>query len=336
MLKLAATRWLSMQHAVKRVLEYWTVLFNFFQVERIEENSKAADFIFNEFNNSCTKAFLLFLSYILNYFNTFNALFQGKKLLIHELSFQCKKLFKQVLSHYVKPEFINVFNINCKNPNIFLDLKAIDLGRECNAFVANLPEDIQTFIRKSCLEFYISAATDMQKRFPLTNSFFDSLKFLNPQIALSLVKPNDLTYLQIIWDQFKSIEGIDGDHIDREWKNIATDFSDDAQKREDLLTLSVEDFWNRLGKCKNFSDEYEYCHVVRLAKLCMCLPHSNAETERVFSIITDVKTKKRNKLGNEALNAISIIRTSSDNCCQSFCVSKDHLKLMASENLYHK
>lgn len=34
-------------------------------------------------------------------------------------------------------------------------------------------------------------------------------------------------------------------------------------------------------------------NIVKLARLCMALPHSNAETERVFSVVTDVKTKKK-------------------------------------------
>lgn len=55
MLKLSVTRWLSMQDAVNRVLEYWDMLFNFFQLAKLEDNSKSIDFIFTGFNNKCTK-----------------------------------------------------------------------------------------------------------------------------------------------------------------------------------------------------------------------------------------------------------------------------------------
>ncbi|CAH1982135.1 unnamed protein product [Acanthoscelides obtectus] len=48
------------------------------------------------------------------------------------------------------------------------------------------------------------------------------------------------------------------------------------------------------------------------------------------------KTKKRNKIGSESLNAVCVTRFSSDNCCQSFKVTSEHLKLMSQKNLYSK
>lgn len=66
----------------------------------------------------------------------------------------------------------------------------------------------------------ITAATNMQKPFPLDDKFFDALKFLRPEIALNLNKPSDLKSLETLWTQFKSVESIDGSKIDREWKNM--------------------------------------------------------------------------------------------------------------------
>jgi hypothetical protein len=67
----------------------------------------------------------------------------------------------------------------------------------------------------------------------------------------------------------------------------------------------------------------------------MSLPHSNAETERVFSVVADVKTKKKNKIGSEALNAVCVVRfANSSDCCTFFNVTDDHFKLKQSQNLY--
>lgn len=154
-----------MQHAVSRMLDYWNVLFTYFHSVKIEKKSKVVYTIFDEFNNSCKKVILLFLKY---FFNTFNTLFQNKKLLIHELSKNCKKLFKQIISHFILPQYLNDFKINCKNPRHFLKLDQIDLGLEYNNFISDLPEDIQLSIRKPCLEFMIYAAIEMQNSFSLT------------------------------------------------------------------------------------------------------------------------------------------------------------------------
>jgi hypothetical protein len=40
MFKFFATRWLSMQHAVKRIIDNWEVLLNYFRLANFEENSK--------------------------------------------------------------------------------------------------------------------------------------------------------------------------------------------------------------------------------------------------------------------------------------------------------
>jgi len=42
----------------------------------------------------------------------------------------------------------------------------------------------------------------------------------------------------------------------------------------------------------------------------MCFSEANAESERIFSVVTDTKTKKRNKLGIGNLNAIAVVRSS--------------------------
>ncbi|KAJ8909744.1 hypothetical protein NQ315_014012 [Exocentrus adspersus] len=47
---------------------------------------------------------------------------------------------------------------------------------------------------------------------------------------------------------------------------------------------------------KSFDGQFAFRNVARLAKLVLSLPHSNAECERIFSMVTDVKCKKRNRL----------------------------------------
>lgn len=78
-------------------------------------------------------------------------------------------------------------------------------------------------------------------------------------------------------------------------------------------------------------------NISKLAKLVLTLPHSNAESERIFSIVNEVKTKKRNKIGNDSLNAVAIIGSSFQDKeinCTTFKVRKDHINLHNSKYLY--
>lgn len=49
--------------------------------------------------------------------------------------------------------------------------------------------------------------------------------------------------------------------------------------------------WHEISKAKDFIfDNYKFEHLSKLAKLVQALPHSNNETEIIFSIVADVKT----------------------------------------------
>lgn len=74
-----------------------------------------------------------------------------------------------------------------------------------------------------------------------------------------------------------------------------------------------------------------------LIEAIFSLPHSNAEAERIFSIVTDVKCKKRNRLSNSTLSAICIVRSSfqsSNINCINFNIDSTHLELHNSQHLY--
>lgn len=78
-------------------------------------------------------------------------------------------------------------------------------------------------------------------------------------------------------------------------------------------------------------------NLSKLATLDLILPHSNAEAERIFSIVNDVKTMKRNRIGNSTLNSIAIIRSSfqdKNQTCMTFKANKNHIALHNTQNLY--
>ena len=88
---------------------------------------------------------------------------------------------------------------------------------------------------------------------------------------------------------------------------------------------------------KNFNEEKMFPILESLVEAVLSFPHLNAEAERIFSIVTDVKNKKRNRLSNKTVSALCIVRSSFQaegiNCI-NFEVDSGHLKLHNSQNLY--
>jgi len=66
------------------------------------------------------------------------------------------------------------------------------------------------------------------------------------------------------------------------------------QVQEDLLSAngSVEDFWQATAATNKFPS------LIFFARAAMTIPHGNADVERLFSILSDVVTKKRNRFSH--------------------------------------
>ena len=91
-LKLSDTRWLSMQKCVVRLLDNWDALKMYFAFAVGEDKLKSAELILANLSNEIIKAYLVFLKYSLHFFNSFNALFQSRTVLIHRLTESSRQL----------------------------------------------------------------------------------------------------------------------------------------------------------------------------------------------------------------------------------------------------
>ena len=58
--------------------------------------------------------------------------------------------------------------------------------------------------------------------------------------------------------------------------------------------------------------------ISKLVKSVLSLPHSNAEVERLFSQVTLIKTRQRNKLKTKTLDALLMAKHGLPSTCFSF------------------
>ncbi|EZA47181.1 hypothetical protein X777_16585, partial [Ooceraea biroi] len=85
-LKLANTRWLSRRSCISRLLEYWVI----------------------HYAQCRYKSIFLFLDYILNFFNIFNAYFQAEKTRIYLLQPKLFNLLADISRNFLKPEIVRI------------------------------------------------------------------------------------------------------------------------------------------------------------------------------------------------------------------------------------
>lgn len=104
------------------------------------------------------------------------------------------------------------------------------------------------------------------------------------------------------------VDNIDLTKLAFEWRILPSMFNDSEKK--ELASLEINQMWKKILKFKNFNGDKIFGNLELLIQAVFSLPHSNAEAEQIFSIITEVKNKKRNRLFIETISAICIARSS--------------------------
>lgn len=329
-LRTSDTRWLSRQKCIERILLNWNALFEYFKFALNQDKLKSAELIYNELSNECTKAYLLFLKYVLVYFNSMNALFQSKKTLVHVLHSESRKIFFKMGQNFIKKTELKL-DCDLKSPHISLPINEIYVGNECEDLLKSIPTAEAYQIKSDCLKFYITAMVETKKRLVLKdNTIFKEMEFLTPEIALGCNKFNYKFIL--ICQKFK----INVNDLEQEWLTLEYNFSE--SQKVDMRKLDIEKFWSKICNLKNFNDDIVFPNFARLVPILMSLPHANADAERIFSIVTDVRTKKRNKLSHEVLNSICILRSYLQNNsldCIRFKCDNNHFNKMKYKELYN-
>ena len=95
--------------------------------------------------------------------------------------------------------------------------------------------------------------------------------------------------------------------------------------------------WSAIAVFGTESQNRMFPNLTSLLNRVRTLPHSNAEAERAFSMLTDAKTIKRNQLETKMINSICVTRAAlkaRDETARTMTVSAEHIALMNPENLY--
>ena len=96
-------------------------------------------------------------------------------------------------------------------------------------------------------------------------------------------------------------------------------------------------FWSNVYFYKNAMGQFAFRELALYMLILLTFPSSNAVVKRAFSIMNCIKTKQRNRMQLELLEAILRIRMrfySLKICCHNFKPSKELLKDFNSQTMY--
>jgi len=96
-------------------------------------------------------------------------------------------------------------------------------------------------------------------------------------------------------------------------------------------------FWCHVYKVKNAAGDHPYRMLAKMVLTNLSLSLSNAFVERIFSQVSLVKNKLRNKMGMKLLNSILMIRAHcllKNSCCKDIKVTEAMLHRFKSDVIY--
>ena len=329
-LKHATTRWLSLQRCVKRFLQQWPALLSYFRSHEDCDHpgrvKRCADYL----ASLEMKAYFMFLAFILEPLNQFNTIFQTDATQIAILLPEMNRLLRVFMAKFVTMRVIksaeDLTTVPFADRSQQLDNSILAVGMELRSMLANDEDDLEeatvTRVFDSVRKFYVAVVTKMINIFPFHDDVLRDLAALNPDPALreSWSAPSVLDLAV----RFGLVA--DEDH-----HALVAEFQDYQLSPEDELPVytahsRVDTFWAEMGKKKTFAGGVRFPHLARVMTTMSVIAHSNADSERVFSMCRKIDTDARSQLGNDTLRALLSCKINTDEPCYEFRPDSDLLK----------
>lgn len=325
LLRPCQTRWLSLYMVVERICEQWSPLTLFFQAEVLEDNIYSATFILDSLLNPVIHVYFLFLKHILMMVIKMNTFFQAESPKFHVFVSRISSLYKTVLKFFLKPGVINslpLSRINPVNPDYFLPLNNIYIGAEAEQLL--LSQHVSEYdicdIKKKCLAFYTTLCSEIRTRINFDDEILKSLEILNPENVFSDGKPS---LVELVSKFPNIVHQKNINDLNLEWRQLS-----DVKPRNENIT-SIEDLIVYIEKLQDGAGDQLFPFLTLFLKNISCLPHSSVAAERIFSQLSIIKTKYRNKLNMDTCDALLLTKQLTENTsCFSWKPPDELLKLI--------
>lgn len=314
-LKASSTRWLSYRNVVKQYLDQLPALRTFFQREIDDINkgkfktSSATNarkeqllYISSILNSPTFQLYLEFLDYILPIVTNMNLEFQAEESKIYVLYDRMEAASRTILKNFLNNTYVNCNSMtvllkNFKDPknfrtDVYLGPRvAMTLEKERNN--DKLKSQLKPFFN-NCLTFYIELMEQIFQRFPFGSDDVDALRRLSFIDPKNISNTESLAPVAAYFSERLSIDVVDLENEFQYLKNC----------QEFDFNKSPTKFWFDVKKAERADKSPMFPNLYKLVAYIFTLPHSTATVERIFSVVSNNKTVKRNRLEEPTLCGI--------------------------------
>ena len=345
-LKHVSTRWLSLEQTITRILALYNSLVSYFKSN--DESKPRFKRLQKAFSNPMTEIYLLFLQSVIPLFTKLNLLLQRQEPVIYLLDSSMKAFLKSLFSRFVDPQEIvavgpDIIKTDFSRPNQLPDHK-LYLGMFTRSKMMKLLDegDIApsaiTKLMKGARAFFESASSYALSHLPFNDELLQSSAFVNMTNRLEA----DFSHVSYFVQRFNRLLPFSSIQSQEQ---LYSEFCDYQTIQDTIIPLHVwnsakvlekdeveyhrmDILWGYLGTLKDsVTSQPRFFMLSKVAKLVLTIPHSNADEERVFSLIRQNKTDSRNSLSLDGtLSSILTVKMACEEPCYKYEPTVDVVK----------
>lgn len=341
-LKHVSTRWLSLKTCIERILKQYPALRSYFLSQEESASDRRLSRLQASFLDPMTEAYLMFLQSVLPLFTTANILLQSESPCIHILLDVMKNLLQKLLGRFITVEALDAVSSTTSVPFEDrlnqLDNSGLMIGFTTKQLIHRLmtevePSQISKFY-VGAREFFIGSASYLTRKFSWNDPVLQHAQFVVFQKRKS-VSFQSVEYFMTRFPQHCQPPANRIDDVYDEFcvyqslQALPQEVVDVTETENEECKIQPDRLWHELGKQKDVNGKKKFGLLSLVAKVVLTLPHSNADEERIFSLVRKNKTMFRPNLSlDKTLPSIIQCKVNffSDTKCYEFTPSKDLLQ----------
>lgn len=279
------------------------------------------------YSDVTNKLYLLFLRPILEECQKVNKSFQSstadRSKLLQDLVVLLVGLTRRIVVPGYRGDLLTVAVRKYKSPNIYLghevEISLVDMIKQCQ-----INAESEKVFRGRCEDFLFCLAEELQRRLPSNVKILQKISLLAPEQCLRVIKESIIPLAQ----EFKLSE-TEVTKIDFQWSKLTT-----VQWKN---VGNTTDFWQEVASYKDASFQNPFQELSNFTMMLLVLPWSNAEVEKAFSMLNNLKTSSRNRLKTDMINTILTVRMGlarMSKCCHNYVLPEQVLKQIGTVAAY--
>lgn len=330
--KISSTRWLVRGKVLYNILVNWEELQAYFPtalpVADASCRYKARE-ILNMLRDPINKLYFQFVTPVVTEFERVNSHFQATDA-------DPEELVKELVLHHKTLKARLTDRMGGPLPKHRVDYGA-KFTQELDAFLNSQNNSLEAVrkaddLKERCSNLLQEALDQVEKRLPVATEIFKGLSAFSPRKVLSQVERVPFAHLPL-----PHLRIGNEDLLEEQYRKVLhLTWREESVFSGEIPCDSVS-FWCGVLQYKSSSGKRIFKELAEYVLACLTTPVSNAVVERIFSTVTNVKTKSRNRLQIDMLDAIIRIRSHlqfQGKCCKDFKVTNRMLELFNSANMY--